>query len=305
MLQIQNLSKTYKKANQKALDNISFSLKKGEFVALLGPNGAGKSTLINVLGSNVIKDSGNISIGGFNIEDHELDTKKIIGIVPQEISIDPFFTVNEVLRNQSGYFGISDNQKYIDEILEHVGLTDKKHSRTRALSGGMKRRLLIAKALIHKPEILILDEPTAGVDIDLRQQLYAFLRSLHAKGLTIILTTHYLEEVEALCDRIILINHGKLIVDEAKDVLMKKLGNYSSLEFTLHPEVTEYNISGLKKFSPHLHNNILTVRTDKNNIGEIFQILSSENIKYSSFAIQEEKFEDVFLKLTKKISEKK
>lgn len=308
MLQIKNLTKTYKSADKKALDNISFSLKKGEFVALLGPNGAGKSTLINVLGSNVIKDSGSISIGGFDIESHELDTKLIIGIVPQEISIDPFFTINEVLLNQSGYFGIANNQQYIDEILEKLGLTEKQHARTRTLSGGMKRRLLIAKALVHKPQLLILDEPTAGVDLELRQQLYRFLRELHKKGLTIILTTHYLEEVEALCDRIILINHGKIIVDEAKNTLMKKLGNYSTLEFTLSSEISEPEISGLSDFKDrfknifeiHIENNILTVKTDKNTIGKVFEALAFHKISYQSFLMQEENLEDVFLKLTKK-----
>jgi len=299
MLKISKLSKTYKKADKKALDDVSFSIQSGEFVALLGPNGAGKSTLINVLGSNVLKDEGNVSIGEFNLETNELDTKKVIGIVPQEISFDPFFTVNEVLLNQSGYFGLKDNQAYIDEVLENLALMDKKYAKTRALSGGMKRRLLIAKALIHKPNLLILDEPTAGVDIELRQQLYVFLRKLHDQGTTIILTTHYLEEAEELCDRIILINHGKLVVDEDKNTLIKRLGSCSVLEFILPDDAEEKHLSSLSGFETELVKNTLRIKVDKKDIAHVFQTISHYKIPYTSFRIEEEDLEDVFLKLVK------
>jgi ABC-2 type transport system ATP-binding protein len=221
MLKIENVSKIYKNGKEPALENISFSVGQGEFVALLGQNGAGKSSLINILAGNVKKDTGKVLIGGYNIDTDELKTKKIIGIVPQEISFDFIFSVNEVLRNQSGYFGIKNNAEYIDELLKDLSLTDKKYAQSRSLSGGMKRRLLIAKALVHKPGLLILDEPTAGVDIELRHSLYAYLKRLHSEGITIILTTHYLEEAEKLCDRVIVVHQGKMLVDESKNVLLR------------------------------------------------------------------------------------
>ncbi len=212
-IQIKDLHKTYA-TGTKALKGIDFEIANGEFFALLGPNGSGKSTLINILSGATKKTAGKIKICGLDIDEQREKTKFFLGVVPQEISIDWFFTVNEALQIQSGYYGIRNNQRYIDEVLEKLGLSDKKYSRTRALSGGMKRRLLIAKALIHKPKVLILDEPTAGVDVELRRNLWNYMRELNKSGLTILLTTHYIEEAQQLCERTAIINKGKLVALE-------------------------------------------------------------------------------------------
>ena len=214
MIKVENLSKKYKENSKLALDDVSFELQKGEFAALLGPNGAGKTTLINVISGVVVRDSGNVSIAGYNIDQNRVEMKTAIGIVPQEIAVDNFFTVREILNLQSGYYGMRNNSDYISYIAERLSLSDKMNSVVRSLSGGMKRRLLIAKALLHKPKILILDEPTAGVDINLRHDLYRFVREMNGEGMTILLTTHYLEEAEELCSRILLIDEGRLIADK-------------------------------------------------------------------------------------------
>lgn len=218
-ISIQNLHKVYKSGTH-ALENLNLDIEKGEFFALLGPNGSGKTTLINIMAGPTLKTSGNIKIQGLDIDEHREETKFLLGVVPQEISFDSFFTVNEMLKIQSGYYGIKDNQKYIDEVIEKLGLAEKKHTNSRALSGGMKRRLLIAKALIHKPKVLVLDEPTAGVDVELRHSLWKYMVELNKEGLTILLTTHYLEEAEELCDRTAIIHHGKLVaLDKTKKLI--------------------------------------------------------------------------------------
>lgn len=300
MLNIDNISKTYKNGKIDALKDVSFSIQKGEFVALLGQNGAGKSTLINVLSGNVIKNSGKVDIGGFDIDINELATKKIIGVVPQEITYDFTFTVNEALNIQSGYFGIKNNQQYIDHLLESLALKDKKYTNCRMLSGGMKRRLLIAKALVHKPKLLILDEPTAGVDIELRHSLYDFLRKLHEQGTTIILTTHYLEEAEELCDRVIIINEGRLIIDKPKEILMGELGNESLLELDFDSENDVEDFSYLSKYNPKVTSKKLVLRVSKDNISDVFKKLTKKNISYNNVSLHNQKLEDVFLKLVKK-----
>ncbi|PCI25150.1 ABC transporter [Candidatus Peregrinibacteria bacterium] len=226
ILEFENIKKIYSNTKE-ALKGVTFTINKGEFVALLGPNGAGKSTLINILAGNVRKSEGNLTVDGINFDEDELSTKRKIGIVPQEISHDSFFTVNEVLVNQSGYFGIKNNQDRIDMLLTELSLMDKKHVNTKALSGGMKRRLLIAKAMIHDPDIIILDEPTAGVDIELRQNLYLFLQKLHKSGKTIILTTHYMEEAEKLCQRMIIMRNGEIVADKSQADLKKEFPKQS------------------------------------------------------------------------------
>jgi ABC-2 type transport system ATP-binding protein len=297
MLKIQNLSKQYAKTNFFALKDVSFSVKQGEFVALLGPNGAGKSTLINVLVGNVIKSSGQVEIAGLNLDTHEIAIKKHLGVVPQEVNFDSFFTVNQALNLQSGYFGIKDNQEYIDDLLNSLGLMDKKHTNTRALSGGMKRRLLIAKTLVHKPKLVVLDEPTAGVDIELRQNLYEFLKRLHSEGTTIILTTHYLEEAEQLCDRVIIINHGKMIADENKEELLQKLGKRVIVELTLNNEETEIHCEELDRYEPRQEKNRLYLKGQKKNLAEIFRRVSQCGIDYQDAKLHNEDLEDIFLKL--------
>ncbi len=224
-IEIKGLQKTYK-SGVKALNGLDLTINQGEFFALLGPNGAGKTTLINILAGPNQKTSGTIKICGLDIDTHRQETKFLIGVVPQEISFDSFFTVNEVLTLQSGYYGIRENQKYIDEILEKLGLSDKQYAKTRSLSGGMRRRLLIAKALVHKPKVVILDEPTAGVDVELRHNLWEYMQELNRDGLTILLTTHYLEEAQKLCKRTAIIHNGDLVALEET----KKLTKDKSLE---------------------------------------------------------------------------
>src|SRR6478609_6693720 len=212
-IRIDNLCKTYA-GGKRALDGVSFEVPRGQIFGLLGPNGAGKSTLINILAGLVVKTEGKVDIWGFDIDQHPRNAKRAIGIVPQEIIFDPFFTPRETLEIQAGLYGIAPSERHSDALLAAMHLTDKAHAYSRTLSGGMKRRLLVAKAMVHSPPILVLDEPTAGVDVELRQQLWDYVRELNARGVTIVLTTHYLEEAEELCDRIAIINHGKLITKD-------------------------------------------------------------------------------------------
>ena len=217
-IRIDALAKTYAgdkgTAPKEALKGVTFDVPQGGIFGLLGPNGAGKSTLINILAGLVEKSAGSASIWGFDITRNPRNAKRSIGIVPQEIVFDPFFTPYEVLENQAGFYGIPRSERRSEELLAAVRLSDKRDAYARTLSGGMKRRLLIAKAMVHSPPILVLDEPTAGVDVDLRRQLWELVEQLNADGVTIVLTTHYLEEAEQLCDRIAIINHGELIADK-------------------------------------------------------------------------------------------
>ncbi|MAE50850.1 MAG: multidrug ABC transporter ATP-binding protein [Micavibrio sp.] len=228
-IEIKNLSKTYKasgKAGPKmALDDVSINIPRGSIFGLLGPNGAGKSTIINIMAGLVVKSSGQVKIWDRDIDTNPRNAKASIGIVPQEITFDPFFTPLQILDLMAGMYGVPARERRSMELLETMGLADKAGSYTRSLSGGMKRRLMIAKAMVHSPPILVLDEPTAGVDIELRKALWDNVRALNAKGVTILLTTHYLEEAEELCDRIAIINHGKVIADEDKETLLSRINN--------------------------------------------------------------------------------
>ena len=236
-ISIQNLSKTYADGKQ-ALDDISFDVPRGSIFGLLGPNGAGKSTLINILSGMVRKTGGHANIWGFDIDDSPRNAKASIGIVPQEIIFDPFFTPFESLEVQAGLYGVSKAKRRTMELLEAVHLGDKANAYARTLSGGMKRRLLVAKAMVHSPPILVLDEPTAGVDIDLRQQLWEYVIELNKAGVTIVLTTHYLEEAENLCERIAIINHGKLIANKPTSELVD-MAREKLVELTLDRDISE------------------------------------------------------------------
>ena len=209
----QQVEKTYTGASGtfRALDSVSFDIPQGEFFGLLGPNGAGKTTLISVLAGLTRPSGGRVTVMGFDVQRDAAAARKALGVVPQELVFDPFFTVREALRIQSGYFGVRRNGAWIDELLEHLGLTDKADANMRQLSGGMKRRVLVAQALVHRPPVIVLDEPTAGVDVELRQTLWAFIARLNREGHTVLLTTHYLEEAEALCHRIGMLKQGKLV----------------------------------------------------------------------------------------------
>jgi len=208
----------------RALDDVSLSVEYGEFFGLLGPNGAGKTTLISILAGLARATSGTASICGHDVVTDYKQTRRSLGVVPQEIVYDPFFTVRETLRIQSGYFGLRNNDDWIDEILSNLGLADKADTNMRALSGGMKRRVLVAQALVHRPPVIILDEPTAGVDVDLRRTLWEFISRLNKAGHTILLTTHYLEEAEALCGRIAMLKHGRVVALDTTQALLARVG---------------------------------------------------------------------------------
>lgn len=222
-ISFQSVSKTYPTARGsfQALDGVSFDIEEGEFFGLLGPNGAGKTTLISVLAGLVRPTAGRVLVRGHDVQKDYAQARRQLGVVPQELVFDPFFTVREALRIQSGYFGVRDNDAWIDELLSSLGLADKANSNMRQLSGGMKRRVLVAQALVHRPPVIVLDEPTAGVDVELRQTLWQFIARLNKQGHSVLLTTHYLEEAEALCSRIAMLKAGRVVALERTSDLLK------------------------------------------------------------------------------------
>ena len=299
-IEAKEVNKTFIKKSKKtlALQDFSIQIKKGSIHGLLGPNGAGKSTFINILGSLVKKDKGNINICNLNIDTATKQSKFKIGIVPQELNIDPFFTPYELLELQAGLYGIKKAFRKTDEILDNVGLIEQKNSYARTLSGGMRRRLLVAKALVHSPEMLILDEPTAGVDVDLRKSLWNYIKKINKSGTTICLTTHYLEEAEELCDRITILNNGKVIKDDTKNNLLKIISNKTVL-FQINSEI--FIPYELKNYNPKIEKDNLRVTYDKNttSLKEIIDILNKNNISFQEINTFESDLEDIFLKLVK------
>ncbi len=239
-ISFQSVTKTFQtaKGSLTALDGVSFDIEEGEFFGLLGPNGAGKTTLISILAGLAKATSGSIKVSGLDVQHEPLKTRKLLGIVPQELVFDPFFTVKEALKFQSGYFGVSKNDDWIEELLVSLGLADKANSNMRQLSGGMKRRVLVAQALVHKPPVIVLDEPTAGVDVELRQTLWQFIDRLNKQGHTVLLTTHYLEEAEALCQRIAMLKTGRVVaLDKTSELL--KAASSNVLRFKLDAALPE------------------------------------------------------------------
>ncbi len=298
MLNISNLVKTYLPEKKEALKNVTLDIERGEFTALLGQNGAGKTTLINILAGNVLKTEGVVMIGGYNLDSQALETKRIIGIVPQETGYDSTFPLYETLKKQSGYFGISNNGATIDELLEALYLKEKGNSDIRALSGGMKKRFLIAKALVHRPKILVLDEPTAGVDIEMRHTLYDFLLKLHQAGTTIILTTHYIEEAEKLCDRIVIIDNGKIIADEPKARLIESFSREVAVEFQFDFELDIADMAFLNAYNPQIEEMTkLRLRVLKKDLSTVLQMISSRNMEFIDLTIEKPKLEDIYLTL--------
>ncbi|MBS57045.1 MAG: ABC transporter [Rickettsiales bacterium] len=300
-IQASNLNKIYKKRSSNlvhALIDFNISIPKGSIYGLLGPNGAGKSTFINILGGLVNKNNGIVKIGGLNIDTDSKQTRQKIGIVPQELNIDPFFTPFELLEIQAGLYGIRKKNRKTEEILSRLGLWEQKNSYSRTLSGGMRRRLLVAKALVHDPEILILDEPTAGVDVELRQNLWKYIIELNKNGKTICLTTHYLEEAENLCQFITIINNGKIIKSDTKANLLDLIGN-KIVSFEL--ESIERLPEELNQFKPIIKDKNLILNYDKNivKLPEIINILNKNKINFKEISTKESDLEDVFIKLTK------
>jgi ABC-2 type transport system ATP-binding protein len=304
-IEIIDLKKTYQKSKKspvkEALKGINLTIKKGSIFGLLGPNGAGKSTVINIMAGLVNKTSGTVKIGGFDLDTHFQQAKFKIGIVPQELVIDPFFNVYETLEFYAGYYGIKPENRKTNEIIEVLGLKDKAKSAPRSLSGGMKRRLLVAKALVHNPEILVLDEPTAGVDVELRTGLWNYVKKINEQGTTIVLTTHYLEEAEELCDEIAIINHGKVVVCEQKNKLMKMMPENKELTVILKNEAEQIPAEIEQKLNAKLINpNQLNINYQPSqiNITEILSLLEKHNLNIADISTKQADLEEVFKYLT-------
>lgn len=293
---IQALHKNF--GSVQALKGIDLEIEQGEFFGLLGPNGAGKSTLINALAGLTRPTSGSLKIMGHDVITNYLEARRRLGVVPQEVVFDPFFSVREALIFQSGYFGLTKNDLWIDELLDTLKLTDKADANIRSLSGGMKRRVLIAQALVHKPLVVILDEPTAGVDVELRKSLWRFVRTLHKSGHTIVLTTHYLEEAEALCDRIAIIDHGKLITLESKQELMRrglgqKLTVSSNSPLPDVPTELQRKIVNASEFQLELR-----LHREQDSVIDILDQLRAANFQIDDIGVETDSLEDIFVQLT-------
>ena len=298
VLSVKKLNKIYRK-NIHALKDLNLEVKEGEILGLLGPNGAGKSTFINILAGVTDKTSGEVIVWGFDLDKNPRQVRVSLGIVPQEINVDPFFTPKKLLDLQAGLFGVKKKDRITDTVLDLVALKDKSNSYTRNLSGGMKRRLLIAKALVHKPPIIILDEPTAGVDVDLRKNLWENIRSLRKLGVTIILTTHYLQEAEELCDRVGIIHKGNLIALDTTENMLNKIQT-KTLKFEINKRIVlddmnnkDYNI---------LTNTDSEFKIEYNkqefNIQKIIKLLENQGIVIKDIKSEDPDLEDVFVNLT-------
>ncbi|MBS4845882.1 MAG: ABC transporter ATP-binding protein [Burkholderiales bacterium] len=297
-LSLENVSKTFYRGNEpkQALRDVSFTIEQGDFFGLLGPNGAGKSTLIGVLAKTVKPNSGTIKALGFDLETQWRQFKMCLGIVPQEITFDPFLTVYDTLRLQSGYFGLRGNQKWIERLLDVLDLSDKKNSSVMSLSGGMKRRVLIAQAMVHQPPVIVLDEPTAGVDIALRHRLWEFMVDLNRKGHTIILTTHYLEEAEKLCRNVALLNHGKIVTLENTQSLLQEYSKERIL-FSLPSELPKDFSINCTKLSDGSY---CTAYGSPENLHSLLNELSKAGLMPEKLEIGKANLEEAFIRITGK-----
>ena len=303
-LAVENLTKIYSspktKKHNKALNELSFEVRQGEVFGLLGPNGAGKTTFLSILGGTVIKTSGKVNVWGFDLDQNPRQVRASVGIVPQEVNLDAFFSPKKLLELQAGLYGISKENRITDLILKMVSLQDKANAYSRSLSGGMKRRLLIAKAMVHQPPILILDEPTAGVDVELRNNLWENVKALNKEGVTIILTTHYLIEAQEMCDRIAIINKGNLVALDTTEKLLERIKtkkiNFKVKNIGLNKNLMMKDIN----FKINSENSIL-VTYEKNSLdfGEIINYLNENNIKIEDISTEDGDLEDVFVQLTK------
>jgi ABC-2 type transport system ATP-binding protein len=278
-----------------ALDGVDLRIEQGEFFGLLGPNGAGKTTLINLLAGLALPDSGTLSILGKDVVKQYKESRRLLGVVPQELVFDPFFTVRETLRLQSGYFGLSRNDAWIDEVMHHLDLTDKADSNMRRLSGGMKRRVLVAQALVHRPPVIVLDEPTAGVDVELRQTMWQFIQRLNRDGHTILLTTHYLEEAEALCGRIAMLKRGQIVaLDSTQNLLNSVVGCRVRLKFSgalpsrLSAEIVEQS-----------RDECLLSLPSYQALEQVLAELRGAGVNVLEMSLQEHDLEDVFIRVMK------
>ena len=303
-LTVENLTKIYSspktKKHNKALNELSFEVRQGEVFGLLGPNGAGKTTFLSILGGTVIKTSGKVNVWGFDLDQNPRQVRASVGIVPQEVNLDAFFSPKKLLELQAGLYGISKDNRITDLILKMVSLEDKANAYSRSLSGGMKRRLLIAKAMVHQPPILILDEPTAGVDVELRNNLWKNVKALNKEGVTIILTTHYLFEAQEMCDRIAIINKGNLVALDTTEKLLERIKtkkiNFKVKNIELNKILMMKDIN----FKINSENSILaTYEKNSLDFGEIINYLNENNIQIEDISTEDGDLEDVFVQLTK------
>lgn len=302
-LSISHLRKTYtskKAASKDALKGVSLDVPEGSFFALLGPNGAGKSTLINIVAGLVVKTSGDVKVMGFDIEKDMYQARTHLGVVPQELILDVFFTVRQALDIHAGYYGVPKAKRRTQEIIDAMGLTDKADIHARRLSGGMRRRLLVAKALVHAPKVLILDEPTAGVDVELREQLWAYVRALNKNGTTVLLTTHYLEEAEALCDHIAIINHGEVVAHDTKANLLRGFDSKECV-ITFSEPMQALPVSFGDLAAELTPEGALRVRYKPSaaNIGDIITLVQAAGHSIRDITTDQARLEEVFKHLTR------
>ncbi|MCL4109695.1 UNVERIFIED_CONTAM: hypothetical protein GTU68_018422 [Idotea baltica] len=302
-IELRGLGKTYaasgNEPSKEALKGIDLDIPAGSIFGLLGPNGAGKSTLINILAGLVVKTKGQVKIWGFDQDVNPRQSRAAIGVMPQELNMDPFFSPGRSLDVQAGLYGVPKAKRKTAEILEMIGLTDKANAYARSLSGGMRRRLLLGKALVHSPQVLVLDEPTAGVDIELRQMLWANVRKLNDQGMTIILTTHYLEEAEAMCDEIAIINHGEVIVRDTTAALLGRL-DQKSLVIQAEDPTLDLNLpTGVTMTTRPGGVLAFTYRSRETSVEGLLETLHSQGLRIKDIKTEEADLEDVFLALTK------
>lgn len=292
-IQITNIEKRYQ--SLQALGGVSLTIEEGEFFGLLGPNGAGKTTLISIIAGLNRADAGSVSIQGHDVVSDYRAARRNLGVVPQELVFDPFFTVRETLRMQSGYFGLKNNDKWIDEVMENLDLTNKADTNMRALSGGMKRRVLVAQALVHKPPVIVLDEPTAGVDVELRQTLWKFISRLNKEGHTVVLTTHYLEEAQALCNRVAMLKAGKVVALDGMSALIKRISG-SQLKLSLSAGTLPENLRA--SLLPGSSDSQCVLRiTDYTQVEPILAQLREAGCVIDDLQLQQADLEDVFLQI--------
>jgi ABC-2 type transport system ATP-binding protein len=294
-ISFQSVSKTYATARGefKALSSVSLDIEEGEFFGLLGPNGAGKTTLISILAGLVRASAGRVAVHGYDVQADYAQARRQLGIVPQELVFDPFFSVREALRIQSGYFGVKNNEAWIDELLDSLGLADKATANMRQLSGGMKRRVLVAQALVHKPPVIVLDEPTAGVDVELRQTLWQFIARLNRQGHTVLLTTHYLEEAEALCGRIAMLKAGRVVALERTSELLKAASS-NVLRFKTEGHQLPPELAGKARVTGRI---VQLPAHDAYEIEQYLAVIRQAGLRVEDVEIRKADLEDVFLEV--------
>ena len=303
ILFVKNLKKIYSSkqaGDNHALNDLNLDVQEGEIFGLLGPNGAGKTTFINILAGTVIKTAGQVNVYGFDLDQNPRQVRASIGIVPQEVNLDPFFSPRKLLELQAGLYGIEEKDRITDTILKLVSLEKQANSYARSLSGGMKRRLLMAKALVHQPPIIFLDEPTAGVDVQLRQNLWKNVRMLNDQGVTIILTTHYLEEAEEMCDRIAILNKGNLVaLDSTKNLLDKIQTKKVTFKVDKKIDIKDGDLESLKIISKAENEICVSYEKSKINIEELINLIKKNNVQIKDISTDDGDLEDIFLRLIK------